>query len=191
MEKHIALLLIALSSAHANLIDLTPGGTPIDLGPPAFVQLTGFYDEAALGFFNGVGGTVFYQGWVSKYGILNGGQYFFTDLFSQPSAPTANVSWNFGNSGYWLEYIDVVGWDQIGGPAVDNLYRVPWNSRLSSQDVVTLDGRQHITGIAFYGHNPALPIPDSGSTALLLPIGVAGLIVLRKGRSLIGLPPSS
>jgi len=38
--------LIALSTAHAKLIDLTPGGTVIDYGPPPFIAANGFYDEA-------------------------------------------------------------------------------------------------------------------------------------------------
>jgi hypothetical protein len=155
------------TSAHANLIDLTPGGTVIDYGPPSYIAAHGFYDEAAFGTFDLPGGPTFIKGWVSQFGILNGGQYFFTDLFTHPHGPTAHVSWNFGNSGYWLQYIDVVGFDESGN-SLANLYQVPWGSRLTDEDIVTLNGQMIIKGIAFYGRNPALPIPESGGTFSLL-----------------------
>ena len=164
--KPYLLTLFISTSACANLIDLTPGGTPTDYGPPSHIAQHGFYDEAAFGIFKLPGGPTFIKGWVSQFGILNGGQYFFTDLFTQPPGPTAHVSWNFGNSGYWLQYIDVVGFDQTGTLA--NLYRVPYGSRLTDEDIVTLNGQMIIKGIAFYGRNPALPIPESGGTFSLL-----------------------
>src|SRR6187549_2447880 len=125
MKTKLYLLSLFISTgAHANLIDLTPGGTPVDYGPPSQIAAHGFYDQAAFGTFDLPGGPTFIKGWVSQFGILNGGQYFFTDLFSQPHGPTAHVSWNFGNSGYWLRYIDVVGFDQAGN-LLANLYQVP------------------------------------------------------------------
>ena len=166
--KPYLLTLFISTSACANLIDLTPGGTVVDYGPPSHIAAHGFYDEATFGIFNLPGGPTFIKGWVSKFGILNGGQYFFTDLFAQPPGPTAHVSWNFGNSGYWLRYIDVVGFDQAGN-LLANLYQVPFGSRLTDEDIVTLNGQMNINGISFYGRNPALPIPDSaGAFSLLL-----------------------
>jgi hypothetical protein len=167
--KLYLLTLLISTSARANLIDLTPGGTAIDYGPPSHIAQHGFYDQAAFGTFDLPGGPTFIKGWVSQFGILNGGQYFFTDLFTQPHGPTAHVSWNFGNTGYWLQYIDVVGFDQTGTLA--NLYRVPYGSRSTDEDIVTLNGQMTINGIAFYGRNPALPIPASGGTFSLMLFG--------------------
>jgi hypothetical protein len=45
------------------------------------------------------------NGWVSLYGQINGGTYFFTDLFLQSlSATTAQVRWDFTTNpdGYFL-----------------------------------------------------------------------------------------
>jgi hypothetical protein len=184
MKTKLTILFCALTSvAEATLIDLTPGGTTTDIGPPPFVASNGFYDQAAFGFFDG--GTVFYQGWVSAFGILNGGQYFFTDLFNQATNPTtANVWWDFGDSGYWMMYIDVVGWDGDGSTGlVANLYQVQARDAFSSQDVVTLDGIQHITGISFYGRNPAIPLPDTGTTIGLL---LFGFLILASGQAYKG-----
>jgi len=161
------------SMARAGLIDLTPGGTPDDFGPPTPVQIHGFYDQAVKNFPNVP------DGWVSQYGILNGGQYFLTDLFTQPASPTANVSWNFGNSGYWMKYIDVFGFDQATGADLANLYQVPYGFRLTGSDMVTLDGQMTITSIAFYGRNPLLPLPDTGGTLAMLFVGILGLFGIR------------
>lgn len=173
IKLHLLALFIA-TTVRANLIDLTPGGTVIDYGPPPYIQEHGFYDQAVLNF-PGVP-----NGWVSQFGILNGGQYFFTDLFTQPPSPTANVSWDFGNSGYWMKYIDVVGRDQAGN-SLANLYRVPWGYRLTDQDIVTVNGQMDIISIAFYGRNPALPIPDSGGTFSFLLSALLCLACLKFG----------
>jgi hypothetical protein len=69
MKTQIKLLLLTLvlaGSAHADITDLTPGGTAIDYGPPAVVQINGFYDSAAFGYFdNGPNSEIFLNGWVS------------------------------------------------------------------------------------------------------------------------------
>jgi len=99
--KHyiITLLAILLSPlAYADLIDLTPGGFNVDNGlPPAFTRLQTqlFFDEAAFGTFNLPTGPTFIDGWVSQFGVLNGGQFFFTNLFSVSPTATASISWNF------------------------------------------------------------------------------------------------
>ena len=173
--------LIALSTAHAKLIDLTPGGTVIDYGPPPFIAANGFYDEAeALPYTIYDPNVVYPPGWVSQFGILNGGQYFFTDLFTHSLAPTASVSWNFGNSGHWLLYIDVFGFDQTTGADLANLYQVTGASAFKGQDILTLNGQMDITSISFYGRNPALPIPDQQGTFGLLLLALGGIAVARR-----------
>jgi hypothetical protein len=161
-------------TTRAAIMDLTPGGTPIDFGPPTPVQIHGFYDQAAFGWFDDP--TVFIRGWVSAFGILNGGQYFFTDLFTNNPSPFADVWWNFGNSDYKLLYVDVFGFVP-GGKSVDNLYQVTHQDTLNGNFQVTLDGITNITSISFYGRNPALPVPDSGFTLTLLSGAVGFLLV--------------
>jgi hypothetical protein len=163
-------------TTRAGIIDLTPGGTPIDFGPPPPVQSHGFYDTAAFGWFDTPEGKTFVRGWVSTFGILNGGQYFFTDLFTNNPSPFADVWWNFGNSGYPLLYVDVFGFVP-GGNSVANLYQITHQDTLNGRFQVTLDGVTHITSISFYGRNPALPVPDSGFTLTLLSEAVGALLV--------------
>ena len=176
--KHciITLLAIAMSPlAHANLVDLTPGGTPIDYGPPSHVAQYGFYDSAAFGYFdNGPNSKIFLKGWVSSFGILNGGTYFFTDLFLQSSNPTSsNVWWNFTGTNYWILYIDV------SGNGLSNLYQVTHGDGQISSDTITINGITEITQIAFYGRNPALPIPDTGSALSLFGLSILALCGLK------------
>src|SRR6266700_7018600 len=82
---------LLISAAHANLIDLTLGGFNIDQGlPPSFhrLQTQIFFDEAAHGVFGPP--PTYYNGWVSQYGALNGGTYFFTNLFTLGDTPSAS-----------------------------------------------------------------------------------------------------
>lgn len=178
MKKACLLIyLFALASiVRADLIDLTPGGTPTDFGPPPPVGINGFYDQAAFGWFNLPEGRTFLRGWVSRFGILNGGQYFFTDLFTNDPSTVANVSWNFAGTAYRMLYVDVVGWNGDGTGLVANLYKA--TSGMSGSGQVSLDGVQNITGIAFYGRNPAV-ITDSGSTVALLGMGIFAVIYMR------------
>jgi hypothetical protein len=170
------------SMARAGLIDLTPGGTPDDFGPPTPVQIHGFYDEAAFGWFNLPEGRTFLRGWVSRFGILNGGQYFFTDLFTNDPSTVANVWWDFSGTDYRMLYIDVVGWNDDGTGLVANLYKVVGKNGVIGSGRVTLDGLQNITGISFYGRNPAF-VPDSGSTVVLLGLAIFGVLTLRRWRA--------
>ena len=176
--KHciITLLAIAISPlAHANLVDLTPGGTPIDYGPPSHVAQYGFYDSAAFGYFDsGQNSQIFLKGWVSSFGILNGGTHFFTDLFLGSSNPTSsNVWWDFTGTGYAMLYIDV------SGNGLSNLYQVTHGDTHISSHSITIDGITEITQIAFYGRNPALPIPDTGSTLSLFGLSILALCGLK------------
>ncbi len=174
--KHyiITLLAILLSPlAHANLIDLTPGGfNPVNGLPPAFtrVQTQLFFDEAAFGTFNLPTGTTFIDGWVSQFGVLNGGQFFFTNLFDVSPTASALTWWNFNGApnGDWLSTILVEG-KTADGTTLDNIYGVPWGDRFVSpgNQTVIVDGSAQIFGISFYGLNPAT-VPESGSSLSLL-----------------------
>jgi hypothetical protein len=169
--KLIAATLIATATiAHAHLIDLTPGGfDPVQGLPPPFFRLAHqvFFDEATP------------SGWVSLYGQIPGGTYFFTDLIGN-AAPNASVWWNFTGQpdGYWLTMIDVFGHTSNGG-AWENIYGVPWSDRFisPSNQIVTLDGVSTILSIGFYGSNT---VPETASTLMLFAGAVLVLLALRK-----------
>src|SRR6266516_3477987 len=171
---------LLISAAHANLIDLTPGGFNIDNGlPPAFhrLQTQIFFDTRA----HGVVGPPprYYNGWVSQYGALNGGTYFFTNLFTLGDTPGASISWNFNGApnGYWLSTIDVFG-RRADGTAWESIYGVPWSDRFLSlsDQLVTLDGFTTIMGISFYGLNPET-VPDKVNTGALLLLAVSAILL--------------
>jgi hypothetical protein len=173
---------LLISAAHANLIDLTPGGFDPSQGlPPAFhrLQTQIFFDEAAHGWFDLPGGRQYLNGWVSQYGALNGGTYFFTDLFTLGDTPNASIWWNFNGApnGYWLSTIDVFG-RRADGTAWENIYGVPWSDRFVSLEnqLVGLDGYTTIMGISFYGLNPAT-VPDQANTGALLLLAVIAVLL--------------
>jgi hypothetical protein len=120
------------------------------------------------------------DGWISRYGRINGGTYFFTDLFGRDTT-SAQISWNMTGApeGMWMTMIDVFGIAE-DGTYWENIYGVRWNYRfLNPGDTVTVHEGVNIQAISFFGSNT---IPDAGSTLLLFGSAVAALIVLPKFR---------
>jgi|SRR5947207_1405108 hypothetical protein len=167
-NKLIATILICTAgAANASLIDLTPGGfNPGDGLPPSFrrTQTRTFFDSANP------------NGWVSRYGHINGGTYFFTDLMDLGPTPSASIWWNFMGQpeGYWLDTILVEGRDE-NGDAIAHIYGVRGRELFisNSEYTVILNGFGTIFSIAFYGLNE---IPDTGSTALLFGLALVALM---------------
>src|SRR4030095_14569080 len=57
-----------------------------------------FFDEARVIPWNDYDGTVHDEkAWVSRYGVLNGGTLFDTDLFSLDPTTEATFHWDFGD----------------------------------------------------------------------------------------------
>jgi hypothetical protein len=174
----ITLLFIAFAAnARATLIDLTPGGVNTltqDLLDRLNSQV--FFDQAVHNW-PGVP-----EGWVSRFGRINGGTYFFTDLFGRDT-PTASISWNMAGQtdGFWMTMIDVFGRAADGTPW-EHVYEVPWRDRfLDLGEIVTVHDDVNIMGISFFGANT---IPDTGGTLLLLGLG-AGLLLFNFSRGKI------
>jgi hypothetical protein len=68
------------------------------------------------------------KGWVSLYGVLNGGTYFNTDLIGHPGQ-SAHVSWDFSTlPGYSMSRMLLEG-RAADGTAWVNLYSVPGSFR--------------------------------------------------------------
>ena len=171
---------LLISAAHANLIDLTPGGFDPGQGlPPAFhrLQTHVFFDTAAHGVFGPP--PTYYNGWISQYGALNGGTYFFTNLFDLGDTPSASIWWNFNGApnGYWLSTIDVFGRRADGTPW-ENIYGVPRGDRFisPSDQLVIVDGFTTIMGISFHGLNPET-VPDKVNTGALLLLAVSAVVL--------------
>jgi hypothetical protein len=166
MKTKLAILALCVSAltAHANLIDLTPGGFNVDNAPPAFFQFLNEWNIHEFDFFDEARVIAPYHGWVSQYGILNGGTYFNTDLFSLDPTPTANVSWNFTTlPGYSMSVLLLFG-RAPDGTDWNNLYSVPFGYRFTDSDFVTLNGIVDIQSISFFGRWPGSPVPENGWT---------------------------
>jgi hypothetical protein len=156
MKTTLAAILIATASvAHANLVDITPLGFNPDRGLPQIFNALGkqlYFDTAAHGCF--APPRECYNGWMNQYGVLDGGIYFFTNLFDISPTPSALIWWNFNNSppGYRLTYILVSG-RKPDQSVWMHLYGVRRSEQLISpgNQLVTLDGMTVITGISFYG----------------------------------------
>jgi len=91
------------------------------------------------------------------FGDLDGGTYFFTNLFTLPVlTPSALIWWNFEGepNGFYLTMILVEG-QRADGTAWANIYAVPRGHRVRSigESLITIDGMASIVSIAFYGDN--------------------------------------
>jgi hypothetical protein len=183
----------------ASLIDLTPGGFHPDAYPDGFQQflienghLFTFFDEARVVPYDGPHGTkIDAHGWISLYGALNGGQFFFTDLFDIDPTPTAQIWWDFAGSGASLYRVFLWGRNADGLPW-EHIYGIPEGDRYASAGLenVTLGAGVDIGSIAFYGRPASWPAPESGSTAALLVLALGGILGLAQ-RSSISSPTGS
>ena len=173
MRLAICALVCCLTCAievRADLVATTPLASP-------GVQFA-FFDEAARGWFDLPEGRQFLDGWVSRYGVLNGGQFFFTDLFDDPWDNTASLWWDFSGTPlyYGLNYIDVWGLDAENHFMEAAYYVSPDEFRVATNETVSLPEGFTIHSIAFYGQDK-LPEP---STLVLTAIGLLALVLLPK-----------
>jgi hypothetical protein len=176
MKSILAVIFCAAAavSTHAHLIDMTPGGFNFNNGvPPAFLQLINAQVSNQIDFFD----EHTRSGWVSQFGVLNGGTYFFTDLTF--GMTTANVSWDFtGIDDFSMRWINVFGSD-ANGDAWGHVYQVgggEWFDSNGSLPVI-LNGDAEIWSISFFGRSPFTNrVPDAGSSLALFGIAVAGLV---------------
>src|SRR6266487_62596 len=187
MKTKIATIIIALaciSNVRAHLIDLTPGGLLSGEPNAAYDNFSSRQSRGVLLFFDSIWaipytilGTTYPPGWVSQFGVLNGGVYFFSNIDVTGPVSETTISWNFtGNSTYWLSDIYLSGLP--GDPAIVHLYHVSRNERLLGEGSITLDGIIPIGQIGFYGISQSF-VPDSGTTFLLFGLAVACIFCTR------------
>lgn len=166
--KSLLILLATISIARANLIDLTPGGfDSTQRYPQPFLAYIGALVGNRATFFD----SATPNGFVSRFGALNGGTYFQTSLIGNPG-PTADVSWDFTTLPGWsMTFLLVEGEQWIHVYGVGNGFNIT-----DLGDLVTLHDNLEIKSLSFAGRNPdSAPVPDSGSTAELMGFGMFGL----------------
>jgi hypothetical protein len=168
MKTKLIISALALaSSAHATLIDLTPGGFNIN-GP---------WPQPVIQFFNQFGRGNGFQ-YLSGANI-EGGQVgwspftiFGSDNFGiiLPDAANAQVSWNLTNTGgYFLQYVLLEG-----ANGIDNLYGLRGSGfQFEGGGPVTIDGLTATQSIIFAGTNI---VADSGASLSLFVCAAAVLI---------------
>ena len=161
----ISILLGCVSSVHATLIDLTPGGFAWNNRAPVFERFLRDWNHQTTSIIAGANITGNVVDW--SHFTLFGPDNFIID----PQGPSASVSWNLANTeGYWLQYIWVTG--EGGDNQITNhLYRVGGLTRFEGDGSVIIDGFNAITNITFLGINNT--IPDVGSTLLLFGLAIA------------------
>jgi hypothetical protein len=196
----ISLVLAALGTAtqaRANLVDLTPGGVSSEqfVNLPAFedLQHSLFFDDAAYGTFytlqctpeSCAAGLEFLDGWVSNYGVLDGGTHFWTGLFNTSPTSETNTWWNFTGTDFWLTEILVWGCtdDSCQNGSRYHAYAPNYDERFVSaaRETLALPDGYMIKDIAFYGLDSA-HVPEYGSTLAFLCVGIASLWALDRRR---------
>ncbi len=170
-----ALLFAGVSEGRADLMEITPPGPG---GPRNWSQAV-FFDEAAHGTFNTPQGAEYFNGWVSRYGLIDSGQYFFTNVFSSDATNNAMIWWDFTGSSYWLTYVTMWGLGP-NGQNQEKTYAVHRRDRHTAPaQQLSLAGGYQIQSIAFYGTN-TLPEPR---TLLLVGMGLTALAVAGKRKN--------
>lgn len=134
-----------------------------------------FFDEARVLPYTADGVTLDPNGWVSRYGSLNGGSNFFASI--EENAPSAVVSWDFNNTDYALSRIYVFGQDS-SGLTWESLYTVTATKAFCG--TVDLANNANIGGIAFYGRTSDMSVPDTALTSLLLGATLVTLTLFRR-----------
>jgi VPDSG-CTERM motif len=163
----ISILLGCISSVHATLIDLTPGGFAWNNRPPVFERFLFDWNHRTTSIIAGAninGSTV---NW-SPFTLFGPNNFSIN-----PEGPNADVGWNLTNTdGYFMQYIWVTG-EGDSSQITDHLYRVDSLTRFEGNGFVIIDGFDTITSMVFLGTNT---VPDTGTTLFLFGIGLIGLI---------------
>jgi hypothetical protein len=161
MMKPLLILLLSIGTANATLIDLTPGGFDPSHPPPVFID----WDQHHFGIDSfGIAFENINSGWAPPPYL--GPPFFNTTPLGQM---TAVLTWDLTGTPFIFNYLFVGGF-------VDNMYQVTPDQYKLGEAIVTMDGVHNIFSIGIYGF-PSVHTPDSGSTALLLLLGLAAVVV--------------
>ena len=165
-ETKIITLIVCLFAQLANarppqvadryLIDLTPGGfyePDAEHWPQAFIDfLVSQLPDGDLLFFDEmiavpyeINGVEYPPGWVSQFGVLNGGTYFFCHIDRTGPVPVTIIRWDFTGSDYYLDTIYI----HDNETDFTSLYKIQIGNRGVGR--VTIDNFKRLDHIAFYG----------------------------------------
>lgn len=157
-------------AANATITVLPPGS--LIWQQPGYAGPLHLFDSAmAVPWTEGDGTLHTERAWVGRYGDLDGGTFFDTDLFSLAPAATAGLWWNFGTSGYGVKYI-VVNEATDGG----KIYQVTGRDMFAGNELLDGFNRADIYEIDLYGR---VSMPDAGATWPLLSLGLIPLLLRR------------
>ena len=141
---------------HGFLTDLTPGGfyePDAEHWPQAFIDFLLdqppygdllFFDEMIAVPYE-INGQDYSPGWVSQFGVLNGGIYFFCHIDQTGPVPVTVIRWNFIGSNYYLDTIYLHSDDT----AFTSLYKIRFGNR--GVGLITIDNIKPVDDVAFYG----------------------------------------
>lgn len=185
MKRIFAILTLVPSICFGNLIDLTPGGFHEGDFPLSYVNFLNQVGHSNILFFDSIYASPtngFPAGWVSQFGVLHGGDFISSDIDLTSPVPVTTLSWDFGDSGFFLTNV-LVERGIAGGGDLAHLYGTYGSQRFSGDGTIILDGITDFNSIAFYGRNTSMPAPDSGWTIALFLIGIISLFSFYETKS--------
>ena len=165
----IATIVLSTTLAHANLIDLTPGG--FDLRQPFPTVVANFFARYRPGGMENIAGTNIINGQViwSPFTVFGGDRF---DITLNPTATGADVDWDLTGTGYHLQFVIAES-----SALIAHLYAVRGMEEYVGDGFVEIDGAIPFVGITFAGRNT---IPDTGSTLAMLSIAIGILGLYRR-----------
>jgi len=166
----IAAIVISATLAHANLIDLTPGG--FDLTKPWPQVVANFFEQYSFERMQNIAGAnIKINGQLkwSTYTVFGDDRF---DITLNPTATGADVDWDLTGTGYHLQFVFAESSAYIA-----HLYAVRGMEEFVGDGFVEIDGAIPFVGITFTGRNT---IPDTGSTLAMLSIAIGILGLYRR-----------
>jgi hypothetical protein len=163
----LAAILLSATLAHANLIDLTPGG--FDFNQPWPQPVLYFFGNVGLRFEQLAGANIT-NGQVIWSPFEPFGDNLF-DITLHSGGTGADVAWNLTGTGFFYPFVLVESAALKG-----NLYRAQFPGDFDTA-FVEIDGTTPPDGITFFG---VTSVPDAGSTLMLLAVAMATVIFLRR-----------
>jgi hypothetical protein len=162
MKTKLTTIIAALAlaqSAHATLIDLTPGGFYVNNPPQVFYDL--LMRHSQIGGASIDGDNVLWSPFEPF-----GSNEFSIDL----TEPGALVAWKLTQTaGYMCTFVLVEGVRGVG----DHIYQVRKAEFVTGSGFVTTNGVTPIRSIIFFGSNV---VPDSGASLSLF-VGAAAVLI--------------
>jgi len=159
---------LLVSSVHADLIDLTPGGFSLLNVPPVVIQWEQTIQQQGIFVIAHADISGNTATWVPFLPL--GGSNFTVD----PMVENANLTWNLTNPhGSSFLYL-IVGNSNLNIERA-NLYQVSSDEIINGSGTVTIDGVTTITALNFFGRTP--PVPDEANTGALLLLAVIAVLL--------------